>query len=262
MARSSKKTAVLAAPYLRRVWLDSERVTDPSAYPFCVPLLKNGFELSFNAPITILVGENGVGKSTIIEGIAALAGFDDSGGGNGYRPVDHSDAVEASGGKLATALRAAWLPKVTSGWFFKAETFFTVARYLDRVNSEPFGGPVPDYLSHSHGEGFMRFFEERCGRKGIYLFDEPESALSPQRQIEFLRLPRRMEDARECQVIMATHAPILMACPGASLIKLTKYAAEPSTLEATEHFRMMRAFCDDPRTFIIEALEPDATVDV
>jgi predicted ATPase len=86
-----------------------------------------------------------------------LAGYDEAGGGRGYRPVDHSDAIEATGGELSEALRAGWLPKITNGWFFKAESFFSVARYLDAV-----GSPSADFLSYSHGEGFMRFFEERC----------------------------------------------------------------------------------------------------
>ena len=147
----------LPAPYLKRVWLDPSRVPDARAYPFCLPLFRPDFELSFERPITIIVGENGTGKSTLLEGIAALAGYDDAGGGKGYMPVDHSGAIEATGGSLAAALRASWLPKITSGWFFKAETFFSVARYLDRAALEGFGAP-PDFLSHSHGEGFLRFF--------------------------------------------------------------------------------------------------------
>jgi predicted ATPase len=242
------------APYLRRVWLDAEKIADPAVYPFRIPLFKDGFEIDFKDPVTILVGENGVGKSTVIEGIAALAGFDDAGGGNGYRPVDHSQAIEASGGELKEALRAAWLPRVTNGWFFKAETFFTVARYLDEAARGPMGGPPPDFLSHSHGEGFMRFFEERCSRQGIYFFDEPESALSPARQLEFLKLMRRMEDSGICQVIMATHSPVLMAYPGAQLIRLTKYGLEPVRLEDTDHFRLMREFCDDPEVFVATVL--------
>src|SRR4029078_10277604 len=119
-----------------------------------------------------------------------LAGFDEGGGGPGYRAVDHSDAVERGGGELEAALRGAWLPKVGQGWFFRAESFFSVARYLDEA-----GSPYADFLSHSHGEGFMRFFEERCQRQGIYIFDEPESALSPARQMEFLKLMRRMENS-------------------------------------------------------------------
>ena len=185
MSRSGKRPSSLPAPYLRRVWLDKDCIADATAYPYCIPLLKDNFEIEFKDPITILVGENGVGKSTVIEGIAALAGYDDAGGGKGYRPVDHSQAIEVSGGELSKALRAAWLPKLTNGWFFRAETFFTVARYLDEAAKEPFSGPPPDFLSHSHGEGFLRFFEERCSRQGIYFFDEPESALSPARQIEF-----------------------------------------------------------------------------
>ena len=151
------------------------------------------FELSFDRSITIIVGENGTGKSTLLEGVAVLAGYDEAGGGKGYMPVDHSIAIEAMGGSLSGALRASWLPKVTNGWFFRAESFFSVARYLDEAAREPLSGPPPDFLSHSHGEGFLRFFEERCQRQGIYIFDEPESALSPSRQMEFLKLMRRME---------------------------------------------------------------------
>src|SRR4029453_16320739 len=158
--------------------------------------LSNEFELSFDRPITIIVGENGAGKSTLLEGIAVLAGYDEAGGGKGYMPVDHSNAIEEMGGQLSKALRASWLPKITNGWFFRAESFFSVARSLDAANSEPIptigGGAPPDFLSHSHGEGFMRFFEERCQRQGIFIFDEPESALSPSRQIEFLKLMRRV----------------------------------------------------------------------
>lgn len=96
-----------------------------------------------------------------------LAGYDEAGGGKGYRPVDHTKAIEAMGGSLSKALRASWLPKITRGWFFRAESFFSVARYLDEVAQEPFGGPPPDFLSHSHGEGFLRFFEERCQRQAF-----------------------------------------------------------------------------------------------
>ena len=134
-------------------------------------------------------------------------------------PVDHSNAVEAMGGRLSQALRSSWLPKITAGWFFRAESFFSVARYLDQAALESNGRP-PNFLSYSHGEGFLRFFEERCRRQGIFIFDEPESALSPSRQIEFLKLMRRMDRSGICQVIMATHSPIIMAYPGACLLRL------------------------------------------
>ena len=101
---------------------------DPAAYPFCLPFLARDFELGFDRTITIIVGENGTGKSTLLEGIAALAGYDEAGGGKGYRPVDHSRALEAMGGKLSRALRASWLPKITRGWFFRAESFLSPNR--------------------------------------------------------------------------------------------------------------------------------------
>ncbi|WP_233286814.1 AAA family ATPase [Bradyrhizobium ivorense] len=245
----------MPAPYLRRVWLDPARIANCDVYPFVLPLLRDDFELTFDKAITIIVGENGTGKSTLLEGIAVLAGFDDAGGGKGYRPVDHSRALEEMGGALADALRASWLPKITNGWFFCAESFFSVARYLDEAAlDDPFGGPPPDFLSHSHGEGFLRFFDERCQRQGIFIFDEPESALSPSRQIEFLKLLDRMNAIGHCQVIMATHSPVLMAYPGATVLRLTKYGLEPVSLKDTDHFKVMREFCDDPEGFVEGAL--------
>ena len=96
----------MPAPYLRRVWLDPARVTDPAAYPFCLPFLQTEFELSFERAITIIVGENGTGKSTLLEGIAVLAGYDEAGGGKGYRPVDHSIAID----------KGTVLPTITDGF--------------------------------------------------------------------------------------------------------------------------------------------------
>jgi predicted ATPase len=245
----------LPAPYLKRLWLDPGRIADRTAYPFCLPFLVDDFELRFERAITIIVGENGTGKSTLLEGIAALAGYDEAGGGKGYMPVDHSIAIEVMGGGLSKALRASWLPKITNGWFFRAESFFSVARYLDKAALEdPFRPPPPDFLSHSHGEGFLRFFQERCQRQGIFIFDEPESALSPARQIEFLKLMRRMDDIGHCQVIMATHSPMLMAYPNATLLRLTTRGFEPTTLDQTDHYKAMREFCVDPKGFVEAAL--------
>jgi len=240
----------LPAPYLKRLWLDASRVGDRAAYPFCLPFLHDEFTLSFDRAVTTIVGENGTGKSTLLEGIAALAGYDEAGGGKGYRPVDHAQARETMGGALSKALRASWLPKITNGWFFRAESFFTVARYLDAA-----GSPYADFLSHSHGEGFLRFFEERCQRQGLFIFDEPEAALSPSRQIDFMKLLRAMERSGICQVILATHAPLLMAYPGARLLQLTRGGLEPVQVEDTAHFKTMREFCAAPREFVKDVLE-------
>jgi predicted ATPase len=245
MRSKANRTIAMPAPYLRRVWLEASRIENREAYPFCLPFLHDDFELTLDRPITIIAGENGAGKSTLLEGIAVLAGYDEAGGGKGYMPVDHSNAIEAMGGKLSEALRASWLPKITNGWFFRAESFFSVARYLDAAGSR-----YANFLSYSHGEGFMRFFEERCQRQGIFIFDEPESALSPARQMEFLKLLRRMEQSTICQVVMATHSPMLMAYPGARLLRLSKYALEPVTVEQTDHYKVMREFYQDPTGFV------------
>jgi predicted ATPase len=246
MARAKKHTS-LPPPYLKRVWLDEASIPDRAAYPFCLPLFREpDFELAFDRPVTIIVGENGTGKSTLLEGIATLAGFDEAGGGPGYRPVDHSRAIERGGGELAKALKGAWLPKVGQGWFFRAESFFSVARYLDEAAVEANAIP-PDFLSHSHGEGFIRFFEERCQRPGIFFFDEPESALSLTRQFAFLKLLHRIDEGRQTQVIMATHTPILMALPGARLLRINRYGLEPIAFEDTDHYRLMREFILDWR---------------
>src|SRR6202171_155357 len=249
MARRNKPIN-LPAPYLKRIWLEPSRNTARDPYPCCLPFLHDDFELGFDRSITIIAGENGTGKSTLLEGIAVLAGYDEAGGGKGYMPVDHSNAIEAMGGKLSSAFRASWLPKVTNGWFFRAESFFSVARYLDEVRS-----PYADFLSHSHREGFIRFFEERCRRQGIYIFDEPESALSPARQMEFLKLMRRMEESTICQIIMATHSPMLMAYPNARLLRLSKYGLAAVTGETTDHYKVMREFCADPAGFVEAVME-------
>lgn len=251
MASRRPKGTTLPSPYLKRTtWArpDEDRPTD---YPFSLPFLKDRhWEIEFTTPVTILVGENGAGKSTIIEALAALIGYDEAGGGKGYMPVDHSRAIDRSGAELASHLRASWLPKITTGWFFKAETFWSVARYMDEVHS-----PSADFLSHSHGEGFLRLFAERCSRQGLYLMDEPESALSPARQLDLVDTLARVQETASAQIIMATHSPILMGTPGARLLEVTRFGLEDVSLEDTRHFRLYRSFCLDPHSFIAEELQ-------
>lgn len=249
------QTTRLPAPYLKRLWVRQDGSL-PDAYPFNLPWLNAAFDLDFVTPVTIVIGENGTGKSTLIEAIAALCGYDEAGGGKGYRPLDHSAAVDRSGAQLAEVLRAAWLPKVTTGWFFRAESFFSVARYLDQAAIAA-AAPPPDFLSWSHGEGFVRFFEERMSRQGIYFLDEPESALSPKRQLELLRLLSATQQSAGAQIIMATHSPILMAVPGATLLEITRGGLAKAELTRTQHFRLYQDFTSDPEDFIARALRDD-----
>jgi len=233
-----------------------EAVPLPQEYPFTVPWMNDVFELEFDAPVTIFCGENGVGKSTLIEAIAGFCGFDEAGGANGYAPVDHGMALDVSGAGLGDVLRGAWLPKVTQGWFFRAETFFSVSRYLDEA-AQTYGGAAPDFLSRSHGEGFLRFFGERMQQQGIYFLDEPESALSPRRQVDLLRLLADVQKTGGSQVILSTHSPILMATPGADLRLITHRGISPCQYRDTEHFKLYQSFSLDPEGFLKAALDDD-----
>ncbi|MBM2294154.1 AAA family ATPase [Sulfitobacter pseudonitzschiae] len=252
MARRKTGTN-LPSPFLQRLVVLDDKMAEKAGYPFDLPWLQGeDFELRFTTPVTIIVGENGTGKSTLIEAIAALSGYDEAGGGKGHRPVDHSTAIDKSGADLADVLRAGWLPKVTDGWFFKAETFFSVARYLDDA-----GSPTADFLSWSHGEGFVRFFEERMSRQGIYFMDEPESALSPKRQLELLRILNRIQEQANSQVIIATHSPILMALPKARVLEVTRHGIREIDYRDTQHFKLYQSFIVDPEEFISEAIRDE-----
>jgi predicted ATPase len=233
----------LSAPFLRRVVLDESRIENRAAFPFGLPIFQKGFELELDRAVTILIGETGIGKSTVLAGIAAVAGYEDAGRISASRRIEPT-IVE----QLAQALRPSWLPKMTNGWLFRRESYFS----LTPQRSEP-ATPVGQQPSHSHGEDFLRFVEERRQRQGVFIFDEPEAVLSPARQIEFLKLLRRMESS--CQVIMATHSPFIMAFPGARLWRLSERGFKAATLEATDDYRLLLGFCTNPREFVRVALE-------
>jgi len=255
MARKRRDTN-LPPPFLKRVWLPErdEREwhdwVDWGQYSLNLPLVQNaGLDIRFDNPVTIIVGENGSGKSTILEAVAGACGFSDKGGAQGMGAVRESTAHDTDGGDLGRLLRTSWLPQVRKGWFFRAETFFSVARYLDEASIES-GTSGPEFLTASHGQGSLAFFEERLDNQGIYFFDEPESALSPTRQFDFLRILRRMQREGKSQVIMATHSPILMALPFAGLWHISRFGLQPIALEDTDHFRIYREFVPYPRETI------------
>lgn len=260
MARQRRDTN-LPPPFLKRVWLperteqDWPDWVDWDAYPLNIPLVANDlFDIRFDNPVTIIVGENGSGKSTLLEAIAHVCGFSDKGGAQGMGAVQDSTASDNDGGELGRLLKTSWLPQIRSGWFFRAETFFSVARYLDEAAIDS-GMLRPQYLTASHGQGFLAFFEERLSRQGIYFFDEPESALSPARQFDFLKILRRMQREGKSQIIMATHSPILMALPDAALWHISRFGLQPIALEDTEHFRIYREFVLYPQETIEAMIE-------
>jgi predicted ATPase len=244
----------LPPPFLKEVRLREERLGE--GYPFDLPILRERpWEIRFTRPITFFVGENGTGKSTLIEAIAQHCGFN-LGGGGGYAYESHTPSQP-----LADALRLAWLPKVTNGYFLRAESFFNVASFLEEVAhyaSDPWGiyGGKPLHQL-SHGQALLALFKGRLGsrRRSFYILDEPEAALSPTRQLAFLALLRRWELSGMAQFIVATHSPVLLAYPGATLISLDGGRLHEVRFKDTEHYRVTRDFLVDPDTHLAEIFE-------
>lgn len=248
------KSHRLLPPFLKRIAVLPEKV-ERKRFPFdrLAFLGAADFSLDLRAPITILVGENGSGKSTLVEAIAKAAGFPALGGSQDHRPGN--DGAENA---LAEALRLSWLPKISSGFFFRAESFFSLASYIDDVAElGNYGGR--QMHRQSHGESFLALFQNRLGSSGraIYLMDEPEVALSPSRQLAFLCLLRQWQKSGQVQAIIATHSPILMALPGAELLSLDGGAIHPVTLQETEHYRVTRAFLADPDKAVRDLLSEE-----
>ncbi len=242
----------LTAPFLLRIAEIAERHED-GRFPFTLPFMRRGgFALDFTHPVTLLVGENGTGKSSLLEAIARKAGFNPRGGSCDNFYGGGSDEVG-----LAAALNFAWLPKVTSGFFFRAESFFDFVSYVEQAYREdPFAPEKPwgarSLHERSHGEAFLSFFENRLGshERCLYLLDEPESALSPERQLEFLAMLAEQRATGRVQYIIATHSPLLMGFPGADLLHLSHRGLRRTTLAETPHFRIYREFCRDPERYL------------
>jgi predicted ATPase len=256
---SSKRRAVLKAPFLKRLTLLPERM-QADEYPFNLPVLDGGrLALTFERPVTFFIGDNGTGKSTLLEAIARQAGFGLYGGGRNQAYRDASDRLP-----LAEALRLSWLPKVSNGFFLRAESFFDFASYVDDMGPEgwaPYGGK--SLHAQSHGQSFFALFENRFSgsRQAILLFDEPEAALSPQRQIEFPKLLKRWDESGRFQLIVATHSPIIMSYPNATLLSFDGGSIREARYTDTEHYRVTREFLIDHETQLGKILAEDSHAD-
>lgn len=230
------------SPFLTSLAMREDRIV-PGQHPFNIPILADGLSLQFTSPVTFLVGENGSGKSTLLEALAWSAGFSEEGGNRSNQYADTDD-----GGLLGRALMLAWRQKVATGFFLRAETFFNFATHLENVAStfQAYGGRS---LHHqSHGEAFLSLFAHRF-EDGLYLLDEPEAALSPQRQLAFLRILHQLTSRRVAQFIIATHSPIILAFPGATVWSLDGGRIEEIDYRDTEHYRVTRDFLESPERF-------------
>jgi predicted ATPase len=240
----------LTAPFLQRIAeIEEKRLED--RFPFTLPFMRRGgFALEFTHPITFLIGENGTGKSSLLEAIARKTGFNPRGGSR-----DNVYGGESDESGLAEALNFVWLPKVTNGFFFRAESFFSFISYVEQAYREdnkipPWG--TRSLHARSHGEAFLSFFDARLGsdQRCLYLLDEPEAALSPERQLEFMAMLDEHRATGKAQYIIATHSPLLMGLPGADLLHLSYRGLRRTRLEQTPHFRIYREFCRDPERYL------------
>jgi len=228
-------------PFLRSI-TSVPGLFDDTRYPFDIPAFGGGIDLSFTTHVTFVLGENGSGKSTLLEALAECCGFNPEGGSR-----DHHRATFAERSELARALKLAWFPKVTQGFFMRAESFYNFATYLEEIMSDygSYGGK--SLHAQSHGESFLALFENRF-EQGLYILDEPEAALSPQRQLAFLRIIHDLERSGHAQFIIATHSPILLAYPGATLLDFDNGMREIA-YEDTDHFRLTRDFLNEPERY-------------
>ena len=228
--------------FIREIFLGRPLPEDSwlNQLPALAPL-RAGERLSFDSPVTFLVGENGAGKSTLLEGIAVSCGFNPEGGTRNFS-FSTRDTHSALGDYL-TVSRGAY-PR--DGFFLRAESFYNAASYIDTLDTgllDSYGGK--SLHDQSHGESFLALVQNRFGGEGLYLLDEPEAALSPARQLTLLGQMRLLVQ-EGAQLVVATHSPILMAYPGAAIYLLSERGVERTEYRHTEHYLLTRRFLNDP----------------
>ena len=211
-------------------------------YPFDIPAvrcLKDGGSISLEKPVTFLVGENGTGKSTLIEAIAVAMGFNAEGGSRDFyfdTRKTHSELYEYL--KIVKSIRP------QDGFFLRAESFYNTASYLEENSTLIRYGGV-SFHAQSHGESFLALVMNRFEGKGLYILDEPEAALSPQRLMSLLVAIDELVKA-DSQFIIATHSPILMAYPHAEILQFTEDGINKVSYRETEHYKITKQFIDSP----------------
>ncbi|GEC92260.1 MULTISPECIES: AAA family ATPase [Brevibacillus] len=233
--------------YLRTIKLLRENFPNTKEYPFHLPSLRKLEAIELESSVTFFVGENGSGKSTLLESIAYQCGFHTAGGSrNNFYEVHRSEA------SLGDYIRLSWLPKITNGFFLRAESFYQFASHIDQMGSESYKNYGGRSLhEQSHGESFFALFANRFNGRGIYLLDEPEAALSPKRQIAFLYVMRDLVE-EGAQFIIATHSPILLGYPGATILNFDESPVQEVNYRDTEHYQLTRRFLEKPETFLNE----------
>ncbi|MFB5660956.1 AAA family ATPase [Alteribacillus sp. HJP-4] len=230
--------------FLKRIQLQHDQIPSFQSYPFSIPSIKSLHQLDIKSNVTFFVGENGAGKSTLLEAVADKCEFNTAGGGrNNYYEVDASESA------LGDYIRLSWLPKVTNGFFLRAESFFHFASHVDTVEAADSYGSRSLH-EQSHGESFLSLFLNRFKGKAIYLLDEPEAALSPQRQLTFLKILRDLDVSRESQFIISTHSPILLGYPDATILSFDNGHIKEIEYEMTDPYQITSYFLQNREKFL------------
>lgn len=237
-------------PFLSDISLKPSAQAHAGRFPFSLPVMRSLGHLTLHPQVTFFVGENGSGKSTLLEAIAVAMGFNAEGGSRNFR-----FATRESHSGLHEHLRLArGITPPRDGYFLRAESFFNVSTEIERLGVAGAYGGKPLH-EQSHGEAFLTLFMERFKGKGFYVLDEPEAALSPQRQLAMLgRLHDLVQDGS--QFLIATHSPILMAYPHALIYECGAQGIRKVAYEDTEHYRVMHDFIANPQRMLKVLLEP------
>lgn len=250
----------LDAPFLRSVRLMQERIETPSAYPFSIPAVQALDGLTFSS-VTYFIGENGSGKSTILEALAVAVGFNPEGG-----TMNFNFNTRRSESRLHECIRLVRPPRrPRTGFFLRAESFFNLATAIEDLDAVAASAPpvIDSYggrslHEQSHGESFLALLKNRFGPHGLYILDEPEAALSPSRQLALLvRMHALVEQGS--QFIIATHAPIVLAYPRATIYHVDDRGIHSVEYEQTEHVQLTRDFLNDRERFLRRLLDPEGS---